>query len=531
MAEGRRTIALLPSEALLREFLLECAQHFPGLEIWITGGWVRDRLLDIPSADLDIALSHVTGREFGKFLEAFSATPEIESKYSKRATELGIPDARFTKFHLIKRNAAALKKLETAGGKLFGLDVDLVNLRKEVYDGQSRNPDMVFGTAEEDAFRRDAAANALFFHLERREVVDLTGRGLRDLDARILTTPLDPHQTFMDDPLRVLRFIRLGSKLGFAIHPEALRCMKRDDTRRSLDTMIIRDRINAEVFKMMRGPNPAVAFQHLFKCNLYAPVFLRLDSPLLRLLQTGSPTLGSPESTPWPGTWPRSYRLLDLILKSQCRLSHLIKSEDNCHLWVMAAYAPIAALRHNKLQEAIQEMTNAIRAPTKVSKILEAALRNFDSIQSAVDMVTARPANAPLRSAIGMSIRSWGLHWRAQLTYVILAHAVYASPSEFPDDNLPNDELNAWPQLRRYLAFAEFVCDEDLADAYLQCPLLKGNEIQVLFGLQKGGKFLKHAIKDLIAWQFDHVEGTIEEAKAWLIDQRERWDIPPELHN
>lgn len=156
----------------------------------------------------------MTRREFGKFLEKFSAEPEIESKYRLKADELGIPNSKFTRFHIMERNADMSKKLETADGKLFGLDVDLVNLRKEVHDGQSRTPDMEFGTPEEDAFRRDATVNAMFFHLGKQEVVDLTVRGLKDLDARIMGTPLDPRQTFMDDPLRVLRLIRVGSKLG-----------------------------------------------------------------------------------------------------------------------------------------------------------------------------------------------------------------------------------------------------------------------------------------------------------------------------
>ncbi|KAM3558504.1 hypothetical protein MY1884_003965 [Beauveria asiatica] len=126
----------------------------------------------------------------------------------------------------MKKNAIMSKKLETAGGRLFGLDVDLVNLRKEVYDGQTRNPDMEFGTAQEDAFRRDATVNALFYNLKKQQVVDPTGRGLKDLDAKIMRRPLDPMQTFMDDPLRVLRLIRVGSKLGFSIHPEAASCMR-----------------------------------------------------------------------------------------------------------------------------------------------------------------------------------------------------------------------------------------------------------------------------------------------------------------
>lgn len=559
---SRNTIVLLPAEQLLRELLLECADHFPGLELWITGGWVRDRLLGIPSSDLDLALNKLTGREFGEFLRSFSAQPEIESKYRQKAASLGIPDPRFTRFHVTEKNAGAAKNLETAGGKLFGLEVDLVNLRKEVYDGQSRNPEMEFGTPEEDAFRRDATVNSMFFHLGRQEVVDLTGRGLKDLEARIMRTPLDPRQTFMDDPLRVLRLIRVGSKLGFTIDPEAMSCMRDNEVQRALDTIIKRERINIEVFKMMRGPKPVIAFQHLFDANLYTPVFLRLDSPLLQALHSNFLILRPSASSPWPNTWPRAYRLLHHLLTDRSsHLSQLVQSEKNADcLWTMAAYAPIAGLRQSpvQLKQAIQEATTAIRAPVKLSKLLESALTNFDSIRTIVDTIppTAtqtqpdhRPAPPP-RSTVGMALRAWGATWSAQVAYVLLAEAVYApqpspSPPSPPSPSPPslesssvadrnggggspvNDELLGNPPVvQRFAAFADYVAAEGLRDAHLQRPLLDGNEIQALFGLQKGGRYLKDALDGLVAWQFDHPEGGVEEASAWLLEERVRLGIP-----
>lgn len=525
------TIVLLPAEQLLRELLLECAQRFPGLEIWITGGWVRDRLLGIPSSDLDLSLSKVTGRDFGKFLESFSARPEIESKYRQKAADLGIPDHKFTKFHILKRNAETSKKLETAGGRLFGLEVDLVNLRKEVYDGQSRTPDMEFGTPEEDAFRRDATVNSLFFHLEKQEVVDLTGRGLQDLEARIMRTPLDPRQTFMDDPLRVLRFIRVGSKLGFTLDPEATRCMREEEIRRALDTMITRDRIGNELFKMMRDSNPMVAFQHIFESNLYTPVFLRLGSPLIEALRTEFPSLGPSTSSPWPTSWPRAYRLLARLLKDESNLGKMVQSEENVdYLWTMAAYAPVSGLRHPMLGQVVQEATSAIRATAKISRLLENALANFDSIKTIVDTIATQPEKSPPRSLVGMAIRSWGTTWSTQVTYVMLAQAVSAPQASSwlvsPIRGSSRDESLPESLLQRYSAFADFVWDKGLRDAHLQRPLLDGNEVQRLFGLRTGGRFLKSALDDLIEWQFDHAGSGIEEAKAWLLDQRVGLGIP-----
>ncbi|RBQ80476.1 hypothetical protein FVER14953_08912 [Fusarium verticillioides] len=182
LAPGQATtIDLLPAEELLRDLLLECRQKLatPDLEIWITGGWVRDRLLGIPCADLDIALSTMTGVQFGILLTKF--LKQNEGSYRQRALGLGIDFNEFNGFHTTNKNLDKSKKLETAVGRIFGLDLDLVNLRKEVYDDDCRTPEMEFGTAEEDAFRRDATANALFFDLQNRKVADFTRRGLDDL--------------------------------------------------------------------------------------------------------------------------------------------------------------------------------------------------------------------------------------------------------------------------------------------------------------------------------------------------------------
>jgi hypothetical protein len=368
-----------------------------------------------------------------------------------------------------------------------------------------------------------------------------------------MTTPLDPRQTFMDDPLRVLRLIRIGSKLGFAIDPETMRCMKDNETRRALDTIIKRDRINIEIFKMMRDPNPLIAFQHLFDANLYAPVFLRLDFPLLQTLQTVFPTLGlTTTSAPWPATWPRAYRLLNHLLKDDSNLGQIVRSEETIeHLWTMAAYAPLAGVRKppTMLKQAVQEATAAIKATAKLTKLLDSALRNFDSIRDLVDTIAAvqpnnnnnennksSPPPEPPRSDIGMALRAWGASWGTQLTFVMLAEAVYhaaaapqKSESPPPSGSLDNDDesesLITEPLLEKYSAFADYVSDNCLRDAHAQRPLLDGNEVLGLFGLKKGGKFLKEALDGLVAWQFDHVGGEVEEAKVWLLGQRGRLGI------
>lgn len=102
---------------------------------------------------------------------------------------------------------------------LFGLDIDLVNLGKEVYDDKSsRTPSTEVGTAEEDAMRRDATVSTLFYDLESQQVEDFAGTSLADLLVNLVTRALlDPRRTFLEDPLRVLRLVRISSKLGYPV--------------------------------------------------------------------------------------------------------------------------------------------------------------------------------------------------------------------------------------------------------------------------------------------------------------------------
>ena len=72
----------------------------------------------------------------------------------------------------------------------------------------------------EDASRRDLTINALFYNVHSKEVEDFTGRGLDDLAQRIARTPLQPQQTFHDDPLRVVRCVRFASRFNLSIEQE-----------------------------------------------------------------------------------------------------------------------------------------------------------------------------------------------------------------------------------------------------------------------------------------------------------------------
>lgn len=114
--------------------------------------------------------------------------------------------------------------------------LDLVNLRSESYAADSRIPEMTFGSAQDDAQRRDLTINALFYNLHTKEVEDLTGKGVDDLRRGLVRTPLAPRTTFLDDPLRVLRAVRFAHRFRFSIDEELLAAAAEPEVREALRT-------------------------------------------------------------------------------------------------------------------------------------------------------------------------------------------------------------------------------------------------------------------------------------------------------
>lgn len=261
------TIELTPIEDTIRTLLLDVAQYINEKKgndeesseddrsetiLRFTGGWVRDKLLGVGSNDIDVGISNMTGYQFGLALKEYLDFPERLEKYKQSLPDGNMHNA-IVSLHKIEANPEKSKHLETVTTKIFGLDIDLVNLRKETYTDDSRNPQMEFGTAHEDALRRDATINALFYNLNKSLLEDFTERGLQDLEHHVIRCPLEPYQTFKDDPLRVLRLIRFASRLGYQIESETQAAMQIEDIGDALKLKISKERVGTELEKMLRG--------------------------------------------------------------------------------------------------------------------------------------------------------------------------------------------------------------------------------------------------------------------------------------
>jgi tRNA nucleotidyltransferase/poly(A) polymerase len=213
-----------------------------GVRAFVIGGYVRDCFLGRPNTDIDIVVE---------------------------GSGIALAEAVAAKVHT---NVSVFKNFGTAMLHYKGIEVEFVGARKESYNRDSRKPIVENGTLEEDQLRRDFTINAMAFSLCKEDfgaLVDPFG-GIRDLAAGIIRTPLQPEQTYSDDPLRMLRAIRFAAQLStpeqaFTIVPESLEAMRKMADRLQI---LSSERIVEEVNKMLVTRKPSMAFRLMDETGL-----------------------------------------------------------------------------------------------------------------------------------------------------------------------------------------------------------------------------------------------------------------------
>ena len=273
-------IELDAEEARLCSLLVACSDQLRSersinVTCRIAGGWVRDKLLGNKCKDMDIAVDSMTGFQFASYLHEYVhdviKNPDIFHHHNSQDDPSSRTSSGVAK---IKVNPEKSKHLETATAKIYGLDLDFVNLRHESYQDGSRIPnEMSIGTPLEDAQRRDLTINSLFYNLHSGLVEDYLGCGLEDLRNGIIRTPLDPYVTFKDDPLRVLRAIRFASRFNYRIVDDIPRAARSPEIQKCLMEMVSRERVGIEVKKMLMHSNAHHALNYIVNFGIYEIVF------------------------------------------------------------------------------------------------------------------------------------------------------------------------------------------------------------------------------------------------------------------
>jgi poly(A) polymerase len=161
-----------------------------GFQAYIVGGAVRDLLLNHPPKDFDVATN---------------ATPEQVHKVFRRSRIIG---RRFRLVHVLWGHET-IEVSTFRGHHLSDGDAETNDSGRIIRDN-------VFGSIEEDSVRRDFTANALYYDPKRQEVLDFH-HGVADVRAKTLRMIGDPVTRYQEDPVRMLRAVRLSAKLGLKL--------------------------------------------------------------------------------------------------------------------------------------------------------------------------------------------------------------------------------------------------------------------------------------------------------------------------
>lgn len=269
--------------------------------IYAVGGSVRDLVMEDEIKDIDLVIDLPNGGvEFARMCEENGLTGKVVI-YETYGTAM---------FHF----------------KEFPDDeIECVMTRGEKYtDEGSRNPVTEFADIHEDCFRRDLTINALYYNIAEKRVEDFTGSGIDDIKKSVLRVPMElvsdekVDQTFIDDPLRILRVIRFHTRFGYQISEKTLEAMKRNVDRLSIITV---ERINTELCKILMTVHAADG---------------------IRLIQSiGAMKYVIPELEDCIGLEQNAYHFGDVWVHTLAVL------ENDCHLFEPDLVCRLAALLHD----------------------------------------------------------------------------------------------------------------------------------------------------------------------------------------
>jgi poly(A) polymerase len=223
-----------------------------GVRALVVGGYVRDRLL---GGDRETQI-----REVDILVEG------------KGAIQLAADVATVMKLH----PPVVFERFGTAHLDFDHRALEFVSSRVETYDPASRKPQVSPGTLKDDVMRRDFTINTLLMDWDG-SVLDLTGRGLADLESRRIVTPLEPESTFDEDPLRMLRAIRFAATLDFRLDASVEAAIRNQSGRLQPPTVSM-ERIRDEFSKLLVADQVGRGLELLDTTRLLVRILPQLEA-------------------------------------------------------------------------------------------------------------------------------------------------------------------------------------------------------------------------------------------------------------
>jgi tRNA nucleotidyltransferase/poly(A) polymerase len=266
-------------ELIILQKVASAAQKLQ-LPCYLIGGFVRDKILDRNTKDMDvvcvgdgIALAHAVAAQF-------DPVPQVNFFKNFGTAQIKINLSSLKNFEKgndytgadISHQSSTFPPPPTGGEIEGALEIEFVGARKESYDFNSRKPAVETGTLADDQNRRDFTINALAISLNAADFGALVDpfNGIKDLESKILQTPLAPGITFSDDPLRMVRAIRFATQLNFTIEEKTFAAIIENAERIKI---VSGERIADELNKIVLAQKPSVGFDLLFKSGLLKIIF------------------------------------------------------------------------------------------------------------------------------------------------------------------------------------------------------------------------------------------------------------------
>ena len=191
--------------------------------VYVVGGAVRNFVLDKPIKDVDVMVDAINSR--------------LDSLALAKALSQNIPSSSVTvnNYGVAIINVSSNSSWSIEGHSFAGEVIEIANSRKESYGGGHKPEKVEPASIEEDMYRREFTFNTLMWRLsevangvDKAEIIDLTGCGMRDLKNMQMVCPSDPDKTFSDDPTRMVRAVKFLVKYGFSIPPQTRKAIERN---------------------------------------------------------------------------------------------------------------------------------------------------------------------------------------------------------------------------------------------------------------------------------------------------------------
>ncbi|MCL7033250.1 hypothetical protein MKW94_019233 [Papaver nudicaule] len=400
------------------------------------------------------------------------------------------------------------------------------------------------GSAEQDACRRDLTINSLFYDIEEKIVEDFTGRGIADLKAGRIVTPLPAMDTFKDDPLRVFRAIRFAARFGFVLDDELREAAASDAVREAIGLKMSRERISDEIKLIMSGNRPVQALTDICSLQLFW-VFFALPEPNASERPRDRRFVASVDAA-WncvasvDAAWncvasvDAAWNLLELIGFSsfdekQRRLylysallipitreigyciipKYLTRPNDEA---VMVKWLHRASERFTSL---IPELTNTAEAAAREKT--DVTVNSNLPVSAGLLLWDIENAGKKKTDTERLSL------WRVALMICALSYPIDFDRSEGSADEHKQIELD----MRRTLfTTVENAIVKLGVENVCEMPLAEGKQVMEVLQLKGGGSIVGVWMRKLLEWQLADRSRTSEQSLEWM---RERASERPEL--